>query len=100
MTPIFYQENYADTLDTSVQNNNIAPEETIMVEDLFDPQSYVSRVKVVHNMNTHRDFRCNTQGKTTDAIKSFIEKNYNSFEDKWLLGFKPTLDKLIQLFNL
>ena len=100
VTPIFYQENYADTLDTSVQNNNIAPEETIMVEDLFDPQSYVSRVKVVHNMNTHRDFRCNTQGKTTDAIKSFIEKNYNSFEDKWLLGFKPTLDKLIQLFNL
>lgn len=51
-------------------------------------------------MNTHREFRCNKQGKTTDAIKSFIEKNYNSFEDEWLVGFKPTLDKLIELFNL
>lgn len=71
-----------------------------MVEDLFAPQSYEPKVKVVHDMNTHREFRCNKQGKTTDAIKSFIEKNYNSFEDEWLVGFKPTLDKLIELFNL
>ena len=83
-----------------MQNNHIAPKDTIMVEDLFAPQSYKPKVKVVHNMNTHRDFRCNTQGKTTDAIKSFIEKNYNSFKDEWLVGFKPTLDKLIELFNL
>lgn len=34
-----------------------------MVEDFFDSNSYESKVKVVHNMNAHRDFRCNTQGK-------------------------------------
>lgn len=100
VTPIFYQEDYSVVLDTNMQNNNIAPKDTIMVEDLFAPQSYEPKVKVVHDMNTHREFRCNTQGKTTDAIKSFIEKNYNSFEDEWLVGFKPTLDKLIELFNL
>lgn len=100
VTPIFYQEDYSVVLDTNMQNNNIAPKDTIMVEDLFAPQSYEPKVKVVHDMNTHREFRCNTQGKTTDAIKSYIEKNYNSFEDEWLVGFKPTLDKLIELFNL
>lgn len=100
VTPIFYQEDYSVVLKTNVNNNNIAPKDTIMVEDLFDPQSYKSKVKVVHDMNTHKEFRCNTQGKTTDAIKSFIEKNYNDFGDEWLTGFRPTLDKLIEIFNL
>ena len=100
VTPIFYQEDYSVVLETNVNNNNIAPKDTIMVEDLFDPQSYKSKVKVVHDMNTHKEFRCNTQGKTTDAIKSFIEKNYNDFGDEWLTGFRPILDKLIEIFNL
>ena len=71
-----------------------------MVEDFFDSNSYESKVKVVHNMNAHRDFRCNTQGKTTDAIKSYIEKNYKTFKAEWFEGFKPTPDKLLDVFNL
>lgn len=100
VTPIFYQEDYSITLNTNVSDNNIAPKDTIMVEDLFDSHSYESKVKVIHDMNTHRDFRCNTQGRTTEAIKSYIEKNYKSFKAEWFLGFKPTLDKLLEVFDL
>ena len=100
VTPIFYQEDYSIALNTNVSDNNIAPKDTIMVEDLFDSHSYESKVKVVHDMNTHRDFRCNTQGRTTEAIKSYIEKNYKTFKPEWFLGFKPTLDKLLEVFDL
>ncbi len=100
VTPIFYQEDFSIALNTNVSDNNIAPKDTIMVEDLFDSHSYESKVKVVHDMNTHRDFRCNTQGKTTEAIKSYIEKNYKTFKPEWFLGFKPTLDKLLEVFDL
>lgn len=100
VTPIFYQEDYSIALNTNVPDDNIAPKDTIMVEDLFDSHSYESKVKVVHDMNTHRDFRCNTQGRTTEAIKSYIEKNYKTFKPEWFLGFKPTLDKLLEVFDL
>ena len=100
VTPIFYQEDYSIALNTNVSDNNIAPKDTIMVEDLFDSHSYESKVKVVHDMNTHRDFRCNTQGRTTEAIKSYIEKNYKTFKPEWFLGFKSTLDKLLEVFDL
>ena len=98
--PIFYQEDYSVALDTEIPSNNIAPKDTILVEDLFDSHSYESKVIVVHNMNTHREFRCNTQGKTTDAIKSYIEKSYLSFKKEWFGGFKPVLDKLLDVFDL
>jgi len=100
VTPIFYQEDYSVVLNTNVPKDNIASKDTIMVEDLFDSHSYESIVKVVHNMNTHRDFLCNAQGRTIDAIKSHIEKNYKTFKPEWFLGFKPTLDKLIDIFGL
>ena len=98
--PIFYQEDYSVALDTEIPSNNIALKDTILVEDLFDSHSYESKVIVVHNMNTHREFRCNTQGKTTDAIKSYIEKSYLSFKKEWFGGFKPVLDKLLDVFDL
>ena len=35
-----------------------------------------------------------------EAIKVYIEENYLSFGKEWIEGFRPVLDKLIQLFNL
>ena len=50
--------------------------------------------------HSHKDFRCNNQGKTTEAIKKHIENNYSSFDDHWFDGYKNVLNKLIDIFNL
>lgn len=98
VAPVFYQKNYDNDYDTekkSINNND-----TYMVEDLFSPESYKEKVEYIHKKNTHKDFRCNEQGKTTDAIKQHIETHYLYFKDEWFEGFKPVLDKLITVFNL
>lgn len=96
--PIFYQENYDNNYDTA--KSDIASEATYMVEDLFSPEAYREKVEYVHRKNTHKDFRCNTQGKTADSIKKHIENNYQKFEDVWYDGFRPILDKLLELYGL
>ena len=70
--PIFYQDNYAKEYETSIKN--IADKDSYMVEDLFSPESYKEKVEYIHKKNTHKEFRCNDQGKTTEAIKKHIEK--------------------------
>lgn len=96
--PIFYQNNYNNDYDT--ERKNISNNDTYMVEDLFSPESYKEKVEYIHQKNTHKDFRCNEQGKTTDAIKQHIESHYLQFNDEWFEGFKPVLNKLITVFNL
>ena len=71
-----------------------------MVEDLFSPNAYKEKVEYIHRKHSHKDFRCNDQGKTTEAIKKHIENNYSSFEDDWFDGYKNVLNKLIDIFNL
>lgn len=95
---IFYQSDYSEIKDTNVKNVNA--EATFMVEDLFSPNSYKEKVEYVHRKHSHKDFRCNDQGKTTEAIKKHIENNYSSFEDDWFDGYKNVLNKLIDIFNL
>ena len=68
--PIFYQDNYAKEYETSIKN--IADKDSYMVEDLFSPESYKRKVEYIHKKNTHKEFRCNDQGKTTEAIKSIL----------------------------
>lgn len=96
--PIFYQNNYDNDYDT--ERKNIGNNDTYMVEDLFSPESYKEKVEYIHRKNTHKDFRCNEQGKTTDAIKQHIESHYLQFNYEWFNGFKPILDQLINLFGL
>ncbi len=96
--PIFYQNNYNN--DYNTERKNISNNDTYMVEDLFSPESYKEKVEYIHQKNTHKDFRCNEQGKTTDAIKQHIESHYLQFNDEWFEGFKPVLNKLITVFNL
>lgn len=96
--PIFYQHSYENDYDTN--KNTITEKDSYMVEDLFSPESYKEKVEYIYKKKSHKDFRCNEQGKTTDAIKKYIETNYMSFEDEWFKDFKPVLDQLIRVFNL
>lgn len=95
---LFYQHDYSISLNT---NNSPKTNDTIMVEDFFDPEAY--KVKVdwanLNNKKSHKDFRFFRENMAS-IIKSYIEKNYNSFKDEWFDGFKPVLDQLISIFQL
>lgn len=106
--PLFYQESYQDskypTSDDEVARINgsksIKPINSYMVEDLFSEESYASKIEPVISARTHKDFRNLTMGKkgTAGAIKEYIEKEYNHFREDWFNGFKPVLDKLLEVF--
>ena len=98
VVPIFYQENYTKDVDTTLKD--VSPNDSYMVEDLFAQHAYQSEVDYYHSMNTHKEFRANSKGKATDAIKNYIEKNYLKFDDADYSKFEPVLKKLITLFNL
>ena len=95
---LFYQHDYSISLNTS---NSPKANDTIMVEDFFDPEAY--KVKVdwanLNNKKSHKDFRSFRENMAS-IIKSYIEGNYNSFKDEWFDGFKPVLDQLITIFQL
>ncbi|MBR6421132.1 AAA family ATPase [bacterium] len=111
--PLFYQDDYSSsaypTLDEDVRtaNNNelkILQEHSFLVEDLFSEKSYQKVIKPVISARKHKDFRQLTMGKngTAGTIKHYIEDNYEKkdFRDKWFDGFKPVLDKLLEVFDL
>ena len=96
LTSIFYQDNY-----DSEKNEEPKETDTIMVEDLFSPESYKKKVEEAHlsDKHTHKDFRCCTTN-LAGSIKTCIQNNYSSFKDEWFDGFKPVLDKLLEVFDL
>lgn len=96
--PIFYQSDYVDNYDTT--KKTVENKDTYMVEDLFSPEAYKEKVEYIHQKYTHKDFRCNQQGKTTEAIKQHIENHYLQFKDEWFDGFCPVLDQLINIYKL
>ena len=96
--PIFYQDDYTKGYIT--ERKDIGANDSYMVEDLFSPESYKEKVEYIHKKNTHKEFRCNNQGKPTEAIKKHIENHYSQFKDEWFDGFKPVLDQLISIFQL
>ena len=108
--PVFYQDSYSSntypTSDDDVKKVNgsecIKSENSFMVEDLFSESSYASLISQVISARRHKDFRKLPFGKkgTAGAIKDYIEKQYNSFNDTWYDGFKPVLDNLLNVFNL
>ena len=71
-----------------------------MVEDMFAQHAYQSIVDHYHQMNTHKEFRCNNKGRATDAIKKHIEENYLRFDDADYAGFEPVLKQLITIFGI
>ena len=108
--PMFYQDDYESasypTSTEGVKRDNgkesIKSENSYMVEDLFAPKAYEDVVIPVINSRSHKEFRSLTIGKkgTAGAIKKHIEDEYNNFMDEWFNGFKPVLDKLLEVFNL
>lgn len=98
ITPIFYQDNYGITLDTSKKPDN---KDTIQVEDMFLPEAYAGIVSREHlgEKKTHKDFRL-FKTNLSSAIKTHIENNYSSFGDSCYDGFEPLLKKLLELFSL
>lgn len=95
---LFYQENYSINLDTgnAPQKSNY-----ILVEDFFAPKSYKKKIDEVHleRKMTHKDFRTFTTN-ISSAIKTYIESNYKNFAEDDYDGFRPILDKLIDIFRL
>lgn len=111
IVPIFYQDNYSSTsyptADEDVKTVNdgqksIKPNNTFMVEDLFSADAYNSITVPVVSARSHKEFRNLPYGKkgTAGAIKEFIEKNYNRMNDTCYYGFRPVLDKLLEVFEL
>lgn len=98
VVPLFYQHDYKTLYTTEPKLSD-----TVMVEDFFSKDSYTSVVAKVH-VDTHKAFRLiqwdNGIKGTANAIKNYIEKHYESFEDNWYDGFKPVLDKLLDVFVL
>ena len=95
---LFYQENYNINIDTG---NEPEDSNSILVEDFFAPKSYKNKIDEVHfeRKTTHKDFRTFKKNMSS-TIKTYIEKNYNNFAEDDYDGFKPILDKLIDIFRL
>ncbi len=97
VTSVFYQTNYSSKLT----DKPAAGADTIMVEDLFDPEAYKTKVESVQldKKKTHKDFRCFNEN-IASAIKTYVENNYGKFKDEWYKDFKQVLDKLLDIYNL
>ena len=93
---MFYLNDYSVVLTEKPQVTN-----TIMVEDFFAAESY--KIKIdnarLDLKKSHKDFRCFHENMAS-SIKTYIENHYSSFKDEWLYGFRPILDKLLQVFGV
>ena len=97
IVPLFYQQDYAQTYDISVQS--ISVDKSFLVEDLFSPDDYRSTFQDVLQCNSHKDFRkIMASGYITSRIKTHIEGHFSSFTD--YSRFRPLLEKLIEVFEL
>lgn len=103
-TSLFYQNNYGVVRSQRPKEKD---PNSYILEDLFDSESYKPIMDKIH-VESHKEIRNvkwevkgSKRPKTIpEAIKVYIEENYLSFGKEWIEGFRPVLDKLIQLFNL
>jgi len=97
---IFYQQDYTQIIDLS---NKPQEKDTIMVEDFFSTEAYSTIIADVEfeKKQSHKDFRI-FKTDIASTIKTHIEKHYNSssFKEEWYDGFRPVLNKLLEVFNL
>ena len=103
---LFYQDDYSSEKTRKPIDKD---SESYLVEDLFDSNSYLVVTNKV-NVRNHKELRnitwndvikSNKRPKSTpEAIKYYIEDNYDSFEKEWLQKFKPILNKLLDVFDL
>ena len=95
VVPIFYQLNYGISLDTTT--DKVLQQDSIQVEDLFDPIAYSSLFTNPIIMEaTYKYFRC--RQKITDNIKKFLQDNYSTIADVHYNNYEPLLNKLLSIF--
>ena len=90
---IFYQQNYTSDNDNVDKN----PSLPFFVEDLFCQDCYSDIVSELHSRTKYNEFKT-IQGKTTEKIKTKIEKCHSSFDESKYTAFQPLLDKLLNVF--
>lgn len=97
---LFYQHDYSQEIDLSAKPKD---KDTIMAEDFFSTDAYSAIIEKeeIEKKQSHKDFR-NFKTNIASAIKTHIENHYNSssFKEEWYDGFKPVLNKLLEVFNL
>lgn len=95
---LFYQHDYSQEIDIS---NKPQDKDTVMVEDFFSIDAYANIIaqEEIDKKHSYKDFR-NFKTKISSAIKTHIERYYNSqdFKIEWYEGFRPVLDKLLEIF--
>lgn len=95
VVPIFYQLDYSMSLNTAT--NDVFQQDSIVVEDLFEPTAYASLFTNPSVMEaTHKYFRCRL--KITDKIKEYLQKNYSTIDDAHYDNYEPLLNKLLSLY--
>lgn len=103
-TTLFYQENYTNAV---LRKPTEKDPDSYMAEDLFHESTYSLVLNKIH-VNSHKEIRnitwadvVNKRVNTTkDAIKTYIEENYSSFDKAVLQAFKPILNQLLIIFEL
>lgn len=103
-TTLFYQENYTNAVLRKPAEKD---PDSYMAEDLFHESTYFLVLNKIH-VNSHKEIRnitwadvVNKRVNTTkDAIKTYIEENYSSFDKAVLQAFKPILNQLLIIFGL
>lgn len=103
-TTLFYQKNYTNA---ELRKPAEKDPDSYMAEDLFHESTYSLVLNKIH-VNSHKEIRnitwadvVNKRVNTTkDAIKTYIEENYSSFDKAVLQAFKPILNQLLIIFGL
>lgn len=97
LQPIFYQQDYTISLNTA--DDKVHQQDSILVEDMFDEASYASLfTSPVVMTATHKYFRCRQE--ILSRIKTHIQNNYASFDDRFYNKYEALLDKLMDIFGL
>ena len=68
------------------------------LEDLFPREVYKHIVEDLRKLETYRDFKTKTT-KTASDIKEYIKEKAFALNDESYNGFKPVLDKLLEVFG-
>lgn len=93
---LFYQKDYINYKDPTGKMPN---SDSVLLEDLFPASSYQEEMDKITKIKGFHDLH--VQGSITEkGIKTYIEKNYKKFNNADFNGFKPLLDKLLELFGL
>ena len=87
---------FASKIDAIYYNNNL--NKNFELEDLFPEEAYRHIVNKLHSLKSYRDFK-NRSEPVTSEIKDYIKNEVSSFQQNtWFEGFKPVLDKLLEVY--